>query len=375
MNNKIPLTKSQREIMNEFYSIEPTQVIFDKTARSKIWNFAKKREPIPIEYNLQEKCPALQHQIFKSYEQGNNIQSAVFSECVYAQTLANMFGLTDFVIHSEELDFLPIEVVELLASYFLTPRYIYSNIDKSRMLVQAGGAAGIDSALFTIIDLNVYTIEFKEPGAKTSEPDLPKYGEDGKLITDKGFSERYPQFGDMLSQHLGVSMFDIMGRNIHDFSPESVNIAVSDNYVKKFADVCCTEDKKGVLTMIPCNQISVWADIEGEIRPAGRNHYAVWTPNSLRRFLIHKGAIIKDEIVCIKKSVLSLRRERGGNRKISGYKINPLFFVRIKNCKDLGEHISFNMASVRQLNPTIAGKVFFRKLSYNNVKNYYEFKN
>ena len=67
----------------------------------------------------------------------------------------------------------------LLKSYSLVPRYVYYNSDKSRMLIQAGGCNGIDSALITVMDLNIYTIEFKEQGAKASEPDLPKYGEDG----------------------------------------------------------------------------------------------------------------------------------------------------------------------------------------------------
>ena len=30
------------------------------------------------------------------------------------------------------------------------------------MLMQAGGCKGIDSALITVIDLNIYTIEFNE---------------------------------------------------------------------------------------------------------------------------------------------------------------------------------------------------------------------
>lgn len=358
--------------MQEFYTIMPTKVVFDKSSRKQLWNIATKRDSIPNSYNLKELCPALEHQIVKSYEQGNNIQSAVFSECVYAQTLANMFGLKQFVICMERPDFLPNKITDLLKSYFLTPRYVYSNFDQSRMLVQAGGCGGIDSALFTVIDLNVYTIEFKEPGAKTSEPDLPKYLEDGKLLTNLDFQERYPQFTEMLSQHLGVSMFDIMGNNIHSFTPESVNIAISENYVKKFADVCCTEDKNGFLVMIPCNQISVWADIEGEIRPAGRNHYKIWTPNTFKRFIIEKKGTISGDIVKISKSALIERRERGGNRTISGYKITPLFFVYKNDCVETEGVLSFNINSARQLNPTIAGKMFFNSLSYLSVKKYYE---
>ena len=46
------------------------------------------------------------------------------------------------------------------------------------------------ASLITVIDLVIYTIEFKEPGAKTSEPDLPKYGEDGFLVVNDKWLEK-----------------------------------------------------------------------------------------------------------------------------------------------------------------------------------------
>ena len=86
-DEKIPLTKLQKEIMQEFYSIAQTKVIINKTERNELWKLATKRSADLDLQTLKTKCPALEHQIQKSYAQGNNIQSAVFSECVYAQTL------------------------------------------------------------------------------------------------------------------------------------------------------------------------------------------------------------------------------------------------------------------------------------------------
>lgn len=369
--NNIPLTKLQSEIMREFYSISPTRVLFNKKERQQLWALAVKRLEIPSSYNLKTLCPALYHQIQKSYEGTKNIQSAVFSECVYAQTFANMLNLTIFINCFEDNNFLPNNVLQLLKSYHLFPRYVYSNNDKSRILIQAGGCNGIDSALISIIDLNIYTIEFKEPGAKTSEPDLPKYKEDGKLLITDDFIERYPQFEQMMKEHEDLNFFEVMGNNIHDFSAESINIAVTNNYTKKYADVVCTEDKNGYLVMLPVNQISLWAQIEGEIRPAGRNHYNVWTPNSLKKFIKEKGGLIENSIVTMKKTTLGIRKERGGAGKISGYKINALFFVYVIDCKDDGDKIQFDLNKVQQLNPTIAGKMFFKTLKYNDVKKYY----
>jgi hypothetical protein len=228
----IPLSKLQKEIMAEFYSVKKTKVIFDKKERTNLWKKATSREKLSDFSSIEEICPALAHQIKKSYESGKNIQSAVFSECVYAQTFANMLGLTEFKNCSETGDCIPDNVNELLKSYFLYPRYVYSDTSKNRLLIQAGGCNGIDSALITVIDLNIYTIEFKEPGAKTSEPDLPKYKEDGNLLVTEDFLKRYPQFKEMLEEQKGLNFFEVMGSNINNFSKESINIAVSNNYTK-----------------------------------------------------------------------------------------------------------------------------------------------
>ncbi|MBQ6780359.1 MAG: hypothetical protein IJP62_03915 [Treponema sp.] len=369
---RIPLTKLQKEIMQEFYSIALTKVIFTKKEREYLWDLATKRSSNLDLQNLKEKCPALEHQIQKSYEQGNNIQSAVFSECVYAQTFANMLKLDLFINCSGDQKFIPSSVANLIDSYNLVPRYVYSTKDKRRMLIQAGGCGGIDSALITVIDLVIYTIEFKEPGAKITEPDLPKYGEDGKLKITEKFLHDYPQFEAMLNEQKDLNFFEIMGHNINDFSEASIKLAVSNNYVKKYADVICTEDNNGYFVMLPANQVQLWADLQGEIRPAGRNHYKVWTPVALSRLMLQYEPDIVGTTVRIEKNKLDVRKARGGNGKISGYKITPLFFVYAKDCEDDGKYITFNLMKVQQLNPTIAGKMFFTSLKYEEVKSYYQ---
>lgn len=366
----IKLTKSQKKLMTEFYSYLPHKVIYGKKERNELWKEAKARQPLNFE-EIGSKCPALAHQIKKSYESGTNIQSAVFSECVYAQTLANMMHLDVFVNCLEDSTYIPDDVSKLLKLYNLFPRYVYSNSNKSRMLVQAGACKGIDSALITVIDLNIYTIDFKEPGAKTREPDLPRYGEDGKLVINDEFLNNYPQFMQMLEEKQDLNFFEKMGSNENNFSTESVEVAVANNYIKQYADVVCTEDVNGYLVMLPSEQLALWAKIVGEIRPAGRNHYDVWTPKALLRFIKEKGGVVKNSIVTIDKSKLGLRKERGSNGKISGYKINSLFFVYVRDCIESKNLVSFNIGSVQQLNPTIAGKMFFNTLKYMKVKRYY----
>ncbi len=372
MNTEIPMTKSQKEIMQEFYEKKPTRVVFNKKERNNLWKLATKRnDEIDFE-NLKQKCPALEHQIKRSYATGKNIQSAVFSECVYAQTIANMFELNIFINCYENVNYIPKKVEDFLDSYKLVPRYVYSKEDKSRMLIQAGGCDGVDSALVTVIDdLVFYTIEFKEPGAKTGEPDLPKYGEDGLLTVNEKWLLNNPQFREMIEEQAGLNFFEIKGHNIKNFSSKSVALAVSHVGVNKIITVICTEDRNGILVMLPSNQAFMWAETEGEIRSAGRNHYKVWTPCALKKFLLELNAKFNGDFITVDKSLLKERKERGGDSKSSGYKITPLFFIYSKDCNCNGDLITFNFTKVRQLNPTIAGKMFFRKLKYEDVMKYY----
>lgn len=373
MKDRIPLSKLQREIMHEFYEIKPTKVLFNKRKRTEIWVLATERQQIPAHLELETICPALKSEIDQSYNTGRNIQSAIFSECVYAQTLANMFNLVVFKDCRASTTHLPQAVINLLTSYSLYPRYSYGSIDNSRILIQAGGHNGTDGALISVMDLNVFTIEFKEPGAKTSEPDLPKYGEDGLLKSSDEFEANYPQFTDMLSQHIGLNIFEHMGSNINNFSVSSIINSITDNYssTNKYANVCCTEDCNGILVMLPVNQIHQWAIIEGEIRPTGRNHYSVWTPNALRKFIIDLGGHVDDNIVTLPIESIKVRRKRGGNGAVSGYKITPLFFVYAHDVEIIGNELQCKFSSIRQTNPTIASKVYFKDLKHHEVKDYY----
>ncbi len=375
------LSPNQKKILSLFYAQKPTHVVYGKKERKKIWDKAKANLLSSREFaDIQAKCPAFAHQIKRSRTSGDNIQSAVFSECAYAQTIANMFSLSEFIIYDDNPYFLPWEVTVLLKTNNLNPRFIYASKDKRKMLVQAGGCGGIDSALISIDisnqPIDMYTIEFKEPYAKTSEPDLPKFGEDGKIDPNGAqhdgyliFIHQYPQFKDMLDEHINLDYFSILGENIHDFKLSNILKSVNTNYSSgyKSADVICTEDKKGYLLIVPADFVTKWAKVEGEIRSAGRNHYKVWTPNRLRNFLLQKGATISANVITIDCDKLQERKERGGNNIVSGYKINPLFFVYLQDCTINGSKVEFNLDAVQELNPTIAGKVDFRKSGYDQV--------
>jgi hypothetical protein len=373
---RIPLKPSQKEVLREFYDYPHTRVIFVKSERARIWKDFKDNRQIP-ELNLAARCPALLAELQKAIDHGKRVQPAVFSECVYAQSLANMLGLIEFCNATNDPGCLSDSIISLLDSYHLKARYVYKSVEGDRILIQAGGHGGVDGALITARDNNVFTIElieFKEPGAKTSEPDLPPYGEDGNLVVGDDFLANNPQFEFMLNEQLGrgLNFWDVMGTNVNDFSTQGIQIAVCENYAaKKYADVICVEDRDGFLAMIPANQADLWSKTEGEIRPAGRNSHRVWTPVALARFIELSGGHIDNGKVTIPEYAMVTARARGGDAEISRYKVNSLFFVRVGHVENVQGVLHFSLDKVEQLRPTITAKMFFTDLSIAAVQKHY----
>jgi len=198
--------------MQLFYAVAPTKIVLLKKEYDKLWKIIKEGNTLVAkdEKELNHICPAIVCEIHKSIAETRLIQSAVFSECVYAQTLANILRLPVFTDYAK-VNTIDETVLTLLKSYCLVPRYIYTNEAKSEFLIQAGSCRGTDSALIRLVDKAIYSIEFKEPSARGPTLDLPKYGEDGRIFVSKRFRKNYPYYVDMLSEQEDLNFFDTMG--------------------------------------------------------------------------------------------------------------------------------------------------------------------
>lgn len=348
--------------MATFYGRPKQKVVFRKSKRTKIWEKFRDSRTFPVE-DLSVLCPALLAELNKAESSGNLVQAAVFSECVYAQALASMLHLEHFSNWSDTAPKVSDKSKFLLSRHGIVPRYIYQSQKSSWALVQAGGSGGVDCAILNFDTQEIFMCEFKEPGAKTTEPDLPKYGEDGFLISTKEFETKHPQFTDMLQEKISsaINFWDVMGTNVHGFSVASVEKAISENYAgEKFADVICVEDADGYLTMLPADQVQGWAEVIGEIRPGGKNDYKPWTPKKLEEFIKSSGGSVINTEVVVPKSSLTATAPKGG-RGVSRYKLNSIFFVRSGDVRFVGGEAYFKLSEVRQLNPTISAHMFFHK--------------
>ena len=373
-DNFLVISKSQKEVLKEFYLGAPKKIALNTKERKKIWNEFKKSRSLDKYRGLQETIPAFFAEMKKSLENKKNIQSAVFSECVYAQAFADVFELSIFANHinNKEVHFNS-QGSKIIGIENLNVRYSYSRSDNKKLLIQAGGAGGVDCALISDEEKIATMIELKEPYAKTSEPDLPKYGEDGLLVNSEEFKIKYPQFRSMLEEQIkkSLNIFDYVGRNYPHFSSESVQRAVAANYLgDKFADFICTEDSSGYLVLIPAVHLVNWATLSGEIRPSGRNSCSVWTPNKLKRVLRDKGGLFQKEFVNIPISSCELARARG-SEDVSRLKINSLFYVYFENVQVSDGIANFKIDDVEQNIPTITAKINFKKLQVSRVKEFY----
>ena len=105
------------------------------------------------------------------------------------------------------------------------------------------------------------------------------------------------------------------GKNFNQFTNECVTSAANESYMgNKSANVVCTEDKVGNLVMLPANHIGNWATLEGEIRPAGRNRYSVWTPLWFKGFVEGLAGEVRDSQVSIPISKVKPIKQRGGSK-------------------------------------------------------------
>jgi hypothetical protein len=374
MSEYPPLSDTQKAIITKFYISKNKKISLDKVSRSSIWDkFIETRDIAQFE-NLKAFAPALYYEIKKALTQDRNIQSAVFSECVYSQALADHFGLIDFNYFPSN------EKIELAQDKSkqgniqdLTVRYSYSHSRTGDILYQAGGAGGVDCALRVQDFPAIAMIELKEPYARASDPNLPKYEKNGLLISSEKFEKENPQFHAMLAEQISgaTNIFDHLGSNINNFSSESIEKALTENYQgDKFADVICTEDSIGNLVMIPANHVSMWARMEGEIRPSGRNSCKAWSSVRLLEVLERMGAKHKDQRVEIDLNALRPTKARGGNQ-ISRFRIDPIFFIRAKDVAIVGGMASFELKSVMQNIPSITAKMNFENLDIEEVRHFY----
>jgi hypothetical protein len=379
------MVSESRQFIEEFYKEPKVKILYAKTERQKLWKTFKENKV--LDSRAAKLIPSIQGEVSSALSKGGLLQAAILSECVYSFHLAEIMGLTYFHVHENDIHTFDPEISKSLHRHKISPRYSYSDKRKSKYLVQAGGPGSIDALFIDVIKGVELRIEFKEPKAKSQEPDL-NYSTDGSIELSPTFHQSFPQFESMIreakSRQVNIFALSDINHNFTSFSISAIESALDGNFKgEKSAEIICTEDSKGYLTAFLAEDLLKFVDpnvgvsvpgYKGEIRSAGKNSYSVWSPDKLIKYINSLGGkILDDNTVNIRIEKLSKRKPRGGvSSDYSGWNITSVFWLR-KDAVRVGPDgiASFELNSVKQKKSTISAHMFFTKLKYEHVQETY----
>ncbi|MCK9329978.1 MAG: hypothetical protein M0Q94_08915 [Candidatus Cloacimonetes bacterium] len=300
----------------------------------------------------------------KQFNKRQGLQPSILNECFVIQTIADLLKLDHFIDADEKVENVPVHLLrslikarggELESQY---PRYIYHGDKQGVVLLQYGDSASID-AIF-VNEGSRIRLEIKDSKAKMGEFDL-SYGEDGKLIPSDKIIEEFPAFLKFINKfNSETTVFDQVGRNYKfgkDIDQATAVELVDSTFKTKKIDLYLLQNSSKLFTL-PTEYLLDNIDISGsEIRTAGRNHFAVFTPANLLSILNSLNAQINGNQV---KLLYDAAREKKGRGMtvITRYDINSLYFLKINNVNINTGFVFFDLKDVEQKKPTISMHVY-----------------
>jgi hypothetical protein len=376
----VTLTNFVDHVLGRFYHQGLVAPDLSKAQRTEIWEKSKvdKLAAFKFAENNYSDNKALLEELRKAIDsktktgKTKNLQAGVVTECCYAYGIATAFKLEVFSVAGSASVALPEQLMGTVKEQGFSVRYIYHNKDSSMFLLQGGGPHAVDAILFDLVRGDFLTIEFKEPSAKVSEADLPKYGEGGEIVSDSRFEKRHPGYlrmlQDVVSKSLNIRTLKGHNTKPSDFQQESVTNAIVAALGR--ADLICTNDKNGYIALVPIADLLSLVRIEGEIRSAGKNSYAIWTPKFFAEVLADESGSIVGSEVHAPVTEKSLGKGRGSDES-TRFRIGSLFWAPIAKVRIESSRANIKLTDIRQKRPTIAAKIFFEELDVNVLRGKY----
>ena len=183
-------------------------------------------------------------------------------------------------------------------------------------------------------DGSITMIEVKEPLSLGGDFDLG-ITEEGKLFPKIAKSRIFPPEAQKILNDFNDSdsIFNHLGHNIPLSNTDYLK-GILDNYLgSKQIDYIATYSENDELIYFPVSELMDHVNFKGsEIRTAGKNKVNVYTPNAFKKAMINIGCSIdENNIATIPKNAVSYRTARGSNGRITGIKINSIFYFEIED--------------------------------------------
>ncbi|CDE07572.1 putative uncharacterized protein [Bacillus sp. CAG:988] len=304
-----------------------------------------------------KKVKSVKAEVERQFEINKRLQSGTLCECVMAETIANIYNLDSFadVFHTYIRE-LPANILYRLRddNNRILCRYIYYNKeDLNTFLIQYGNPTRYDADLY--IDNQIVKLEFKDRIARAGEKET-EYDDNGKLIYSEKFAEENPDYIPLIERfNEEYNIIDLPGN--YQIDDEDDKKAMLKAYFKNLGfESLVSVDENSQLVAITEDCIEVHDGKEflslagSEIRRAGKNSYSVFTKELLKKSIEEINGSINDDIVKIPKEKMT---DRINNGRVTGKKINHLFFVKIENIKEDSEYYIFSLSNIKQLKPTL----------------------
>ena len=304
-----------------------------------------------------KKVKSVRAEIERQFESKKRLQSGTLCECVMAETIAKIYNLDCFadVFHTYIRE-LPANILYRLRddNNKILCRYIYyNNNDLNTFLIQYGNPTRYDADLY--IDNQIVKLEFKDRVARAGEKET-EYDDEGKLIYNEQFAQDNPDYIPLIERfNKNNNIIDLTGN--YQITEKEDRKAILKSYFKNLGfETLVSIDENSQLIAITEDCIEIRDDKEflslagSEIRRSGKNSYKVFTKNLLLKSIDKKcGVVNKDNV----KIPIENMTDRINNGKVTGKKINHLFFVKIENIKEKEGFYYFSIENVKQLKPTL----------------------
>lgn len=374
-NSKVIFSKQEIKKIEEFYKnnykVDLDDFDLEDIDYEKLKQLYKDSIKLDEEFNkflekellikkMIEQSKSAWSEIRKQFKAQKALQSGIISECFYASTIAKIFNLNKFVdLESCLFNEVPPECIDYITSTtikFNCARYLYynkSNLDV--FIIQYGNPAHGDAEI--IINGQKIRLEFKEQKAKAGEYDI-HYNENGNLILAEDFGEKFPELSKLIHEfNNNTNLMENVGHNYKELDKElglrhvkryfennAIDVLISTNVDNDLLTVTssCLDDEKIISTR------------GSEIRTAGRNSKSIFTPNYFEEVMNEIGADkINENMYKVLKEKITITSGRGQSEP-SRLKLNPLFFVKVSDLIEEGEHYIINKDNIKQILPTIS---------------------
>lgn len=333
-----------------------------------------------ITYNDKEKysfvdiltthCPIIRNLILKTgfdnmayvlkryYDDGSGIQPSILSEYYACRVFAKSLGLNLHKPHYQ------IEHGERC-------RHIYYSDDSSLKLYQYGGCNYCDAALYDG-DTLIAQYEIKQNVARATDVDIGFPDPNtGILNMSKGFQDAVvPEYIEFIKSWNYWENHAL--RRNYKLTDEKLNRKVVERYLHKNEKTNNAEIKLLMFYQKPTKSSpnnNPWYLVEmskeefldnittegSEIRDCGKNHAKCVNKDKCFQWLEEHGVDVSGTVFTINKSILEERIARGSNKKLTGYKIDGIYFVFLEDLiEDGADFITFNKDKIRQCKPNFS---------------------